>query len=75
MGHGGVPVHASQKPQPEGVRYEYRGKRAGGLLETFAMMGFVVVDLDGPEATVRFINEENIEHKTFLLKYERKRKL
>jgi hypothetical protein len=64
MGHGGVPVHANKEPQPPGVRFEYRGKLAGGLGETFAMMGFVVVDLEGKQATVRFVNEENVEHVT-----------
>jgi hypothetical protein len=64
MGHAGVPVPASKTAQPQGVRYEYRCKRTGGLMQSFAMMGFIVVDLDGKNATVRFVNEENVQHTT-----------
>jgi hypothetical protein len=57
IGHGGVPVYASSK-QPRGVEvrdYDRRSFRRFG--EKFSYMGFAVLDLDGPHATVRYIDE------------------
>ena len=72
MGHGGVPVymwHKEDDPYPEPGEWEYRdfmldpnGK------ERWAYMGFAVVDLDGPDATVRYVNEDGVTHKTVKLR-------
>jgi hypothetical protein len=57
IGHGGVPVHATKKPQPESLRFELRDSLPGGLFESFALMGFAVVDLDGPKAKISYTDE------------------
>ncbi|MCP3961132.1 MAG: hypothetical protein GY719_25075 [bacterium] len=72
IGHGGVPVymwHEENDPYPEPGEWEYRdfmldpnGK------ERWAYMGFGVVDLDGPNATVRYVNENGDVHKTVTLR-------
>jgi len=57
IGHGGVPVYASSK-EPRGgeVRdYDRRSFRRFG--EKFSYMGFAVLDLDGPHATVQYVDE------------------
>jgi hypothetical protein len=64
IGHGGVPVFADSKPKPEGVWYEYKATRPGGIVKRHAMLGFAVVDLDGDSATVHYVNEEGFEHET-----------
>jgi 3',5'-cyclic AMP phosphodiesterase CpdA len=64
IGHGGVPVFADSDPKPEGVWYEYKAKRPGGIIKKHAMMGFAVVDLDNERAVVHYINEEGLEHET-----------
>lgn len=68
VGHGGVPVymwHEEDDPYPEPGLWEYRdfildpnGK------ERWGYMGFAAVDLDGPRATVRYINEDGVEHRS-----------
>lgn len=58
VGHGGVPVWArsASKPVPEGVAYvSTRGFRSG--IERFALFGFAVLDFDGPQIRVRYIDE------------------
>lgn len=64
IGHGGVPVYMNQKeadPLPEGVEYEYRASFKHGL-ERWAYFGFAVLNLNGPEIDVRYIDENGKEH-------------
>jgi len=55
IGHGGVPVY-TPKPKPPGVRWHLdRSFRTG--LEAWAFFGFAVLDFDGPEIAVDYVNE------------------
>ncbi|MEM7355256.1 MAG: metallophosphoesterase [Acidobacteriota bacterium] len=68
VGHGGVPVymkHEEDDPYPAPGKWEYRdfildpnGK------ERWGYMGFASVDLDGPKATVTYVNEDGLPHHT-----------
>ena len=64
IGHGGVPVY-QWKTQSDAVSspafYEYRGRFRKGL-EQWALFGFAVLDFDGPNIDVRYINEDGVEH-------------
>jgi hypothetical protein len=64
IGHGGVPVYQWKK-QSDAVSspatYEYRGRFRKGL-EQWALFGFAVLDFDGPNIKVRYINEDGVEH-------------
>ena len=65
IGHGGVPVYMTHKendPYPPPGSYEYRGHFDKGL-ERWAWFGFAVLDFDGPEIHVRYIDENGVEHK------------
>ena len=65
IGHGGVPVYMWREaadPYPANVEYEYRGWYPKGF-ERWALFGFVALDFDGPTVTVRYINEDGIEHR------------
>jgi len=64
LGHGGVPVymtHAENDPYPAPAFYEYRDFIDKGL-ERWALFGFAVLDFDGPEIAVRYIDENGKEH-------------
>ncbi len=56
LGHGGVPVYATKRERPKTVRFELREDFRHGL-ESFSRFGFAVVDLDGAQAEVRYVNE------------------
>lgn len=64
IGHGGVPVYQWKK-QSDAVSspaiYEYRGRFRDGL-EQWALFGFAVLDFDGSNIEVRYINEDGVEH-------------
>jgi hypothetical protein len=65
IGHGGVPVympHAENDPYPPPGNYEYRGFFQKGL-EKWAWFGFAVLDFDGPDVHVRYVDENGTEHK------------
>ena len=65
IGHGGVPVymtHGERDPYPPPGAYEYRGYFDKGL-ERWAWFGFAVLDFEGPEIRVRYIDENGVEHK------------
>jgi hypothetical protein len=65
IGHGGVPVymtHGENDPYPPPGAYEYRGFFQKGL-ERWAWFGFAVLDFEGPEIHVRYIDENGVEHK------------
>ena len=65
VGHGGVPVymtHGEDDPFPPPGNYEYRGYFQKGL-ERWAWFGFAVLDFEGPEIHVRYIDENGTEHK------------
>lgn len=55
IGHGGVPVYASNKKRD--VRFDIPDTLVGGLSESFALMGYALVDLDGPKATISYTDE------------------
>ena len=66
IGHGGVPVyqwHGADDAYPAPGVYEYRAFHRKGL-ENWALMGFAVLDFDGPNVSVRYINEDGREHHT-----------
>ena len=61
---GGVPVymwHNANDPYPLPGEYEYRAFIEKGV-ERWALFGFVVLDFDGPDLSVRYINERGEEH-------------
>ena len=66
IGHGGVPYymkHDQDDPIPEPGEWEYRDfiLDQNGI-ERWGYMGFAVLELDGPEARVRYVNEDGEEH-------------
>jgi hypothetical protein len=64
LGHGGVPVYMPRTdadPLPDPATYEFRGSFVKGL-ETWALFGFAVLDFNGPEIAVRYIDENGCEH-------------
>jgi predicted phosphodiesterase len=65
IGHGGVPVYMTRK-DGETVKlpgyYEYRDAIVTGL-EHWAKFGFAVVDFDGPQLQVQYINEDGNVYK------------
>jgi hypothetical protein len=62
IGHGGVPVYASSAA-PKGPKLRYYDRRSFTRgIEKYSFMGFVVIDLNGPSATARYIDEEGVEH-------------
>jgi 3',5'-cyclic AMP phosphodiesterase CpdA len=65
LGHGGVPEYlvmkeGNTKPPPPWA-YEYL-KPYGSSDESWETFGFAVVDLDGPRMSVRYIDEDGVEH-------------
>ncbi len=64
VGHGGVPVymwHGANAKYPAPAFYEYRD-RLPRKLEPWAYMGFAVLDFEGPNINVRYINENGRRH-------------
>ena len=64
VGHGGVPVYQWKKQSdsvPDPAFYEYRSRFKVGL-EQWALFGFAVLDFDGSNIVVRYINEDGLEH-------------
>lgn len=61
IGHGGVPVYASDAALPAGVGYAYQESFETGF-ESWALFGFAVLDFDGDCIDVRYINEYGYEH-------------
>ena len=61
IGHGGIPVWASEKQPPAGVAYEYTESHNTGW-EQWAMFGFTVLDFDDQQIRVRYINENGTKH-------------
>jgi 3',5'-cyclic AMP phosphodiesterase CpdA len=64
VGHGGIPVymwHGTEDPYPSPALYEDRRCFTEGL-ERWAVFGFTVLDFDGPEIRVRYIDENGQEH-------------
>lgn len=72
IGHGRVPVlvPTEDAPVPEGVRHEYRAADIVGDAR-WGLFGFVLLDFDGPRATVRHVNERGEEHSSDELAAER----
>jgi hypothetical protein len=59
VGHGGVPVymwHGTEDPYPSPAIYEDRRCYTKGM-ERWALFGFIVLDFNGPEVDVRYIDE------------------
>lgn len=64
VGHGGIPSYltaAIGDPYPPHMRYEYR-KRHGHGFEPWNTFGFAVIDLDGRDMHVRYIDESGTMH-------------
>jgi hypothetical protein len=59
IGHGGVPVYASKKgPKPGKAKVLFWDQRSfQHLLEKYSYLGFAVLDLDGAQGTVRYLDE------------------
>ena len=65
VGDAGVPVymsHGVEDPYPEPGEYEYRGSFVKGI-ERWALMGFAVLDFDGPSIHAQYVNEYGNTHK------------
>jgi hypothetical protein len=63
VGHGGIPEYLPEqalKP-PDGLVYEYR-KQHGTGWQPWITFGFVVLDVDGPNIGLRYIDEDNNPH-------------
>jgi hypothetical protein len=59
IGHGGVPVymtHADNEPYPAPAMFEDRRFIKNGL-ERWAMLGFAILDFDGPTMNVSYVDE------------------
>jgi hypothetical protein len=67
IGHGGVPVyttHGKTDPYPPAVNYEYRRFITSSFgLERWALLGFAVLDFDGPNISIRYVDEDGDTHK------------
>lgn len=62
IGHGGVPVYQYHTdPCPAPGQWEFRDYIKRGL-EHWALFGFAVIDLSGPHASVRYIDENGNEN-------------
>lgn len=65
IGHGGVPVYMWRRrnaPYKPPVTYEYREFIRSKTREQWGMLGFAVLDFDGPHIRVRYIDERGTEH-------------
>ncbi|HEX8085400.1 MAG TPA: metallophosphoesterase [Solirubrobacteraceae bacterium] len=62
-GHGGVPEYLSKASPvpPTGLVYEYR-KLHSKLWQPWITFGFVVLDVDGPQIRVRYVDEDGDMH-------------
>lgn len=60
IGHGGVPVKVGKQGNAEKANFSYHYQDVH--ISGFQYLGFVVVDLDGPNCTAVYYNERNIEH-------------
>jgi hypothetical protein len=66
VGHGGIPeylIAAEGAPYPPGLRYDFR-KKHGSSLEPWNTFGFAIVDLDGRDLKVTYVDEEGTVHHT-----------
>jgi hypothetical protein len=64
VGHGGIPEYLAMKEgetRPPPWAYEYL-KPFGTAEEPWETFGFAVVDLEGPQMRVRYIDEDGTEH-------------
>jgi predicted phosphodiesterase len=64
VGHGGIPsylIAQQRKPYPKGLRYDYRQRHGWGF-EPWNTFGFAVLDLNGPDMHVRYIDESGTMH-------------
>jgi hypothetical protein len=56
VGHGGVPVYVDSVNLPDTVIYTFR-ESFKHFVETWARLGFAVLDFDGPVIEVRYVDE------------------
>jgi hypothetical protein len=64
VGHGGIPEYLIARegdPYPPGLRYDYRAKHGTGI-EPWNTFGFAVLELEGPNITIRYIDEDGRNH-------------
>lgn len=59
VGHGGIPVHKRILPSPKLLWREDSSKWDG--IEWWTVFGFAVLDVDGPNITVRYLTENGDE--------------
>jgi len=65
VGHGGVPEYLIMKQgetKPRPWVYEYLERRYGTAEEPWEMFGFAVLELDGRDMRVRYVDEDGREH-------------
>ena len=64
VGHGGIPsylIPEQHRPYPPTLRYDYRERHGNGH-EPWNTFGFAVIDLDGRDMHVRYIDESGNMH-------------
>lgn len=64
LGHGGIPEYLAMKEgetKPPPWAYEYL-KPFGSEEEPWEKFGFAVLDLEGPQMSVRYVDEDGTEH-------------
>lgn len=58
LGHGGVPVYAVSEPESEEPPVEwYEDRWVEAVLERWAYFGFAVLDFDGADVSVQYVDE------------------
>jgi hypothetical protein len=63
VGHGGIPEYLEEAPlkPSEGLVYEYRKVHSKDW-QPWITFGFCVLDLEGPDMTIRYVDEDGNEH-------------
>jgi hypothetical protein len=54
-------LHKEGAPLPPPAAYEYRARIRSGL-ESWALFGFAVLDFDGGQINIRYLDEDGSEH-------------
>jgi Calcineurin-like phosphoesterase len=66
IGHGGVPVYMNHEPDsavPAPGEYEYRATISGDILHPWARFGFAILQFDGANIHVEYVDELNEHHR------------
>lgn len=67
VGHGGVPVYASDGDLPGGVTWEFRESFREGI-EKFARFGFAILDFDSDALSVQYVGEDGAAYRAEVIK-------